>query len=239
MGWIKTMGSCVLALLVAGGIAASAAQASPEFYTKAAIGTTAPHVKFALTVGVQYLANGAGMKVTCTGGTGAGEATGATTVSGLHILYTGCESVPTAQKCYSPTKAAGEIETVPLDGELGAISPTIPGLRLRPASGTIFTEIECVGSPFESARVEGSVLGSFTGASGNSVEEAKLGASLKLIYAQSHGIQKYTHFLGGPPEQLIWTRKESSTTYPAESIGLSATFTIVSIPFKGNLGVTK
>jgi Subtilase family len=58
----------------------------------------------------------AGTKITCSGETGAGEFTGAKTLAGVILTFTGCEL--SGQACTNGL-LAGEIQTEPLEGALG------------------------------------------------------------------------------------------------------------------------
>jgi hypothetical protein len=231
-----------LALAVTASIAAaSVAQAEPEFYSKAAVGSAVGNVEFGTGSGTVFLEGHTSKeKLQCTGSTGRGETTGPTSTAKNVILLTTCEFAGAAIPCENV--GAKEIETKPLVGELGAITATSPGIRLRPESGSYLAEFNCAGGAVALKWV-GSLLGSVTGDSGETVEEGALPASLKLTNAQTGGIEKYTHFLTGPSEQITQLVSEFSTekgeyVTHEELYGISMVQTIDTTP-AANLGITK
>ena len=235
-----TVGLCMVAVL--GATAASAFAVQPVFTTKVEVGRTAGPVKVKGTIGAATFEDTSARVVHCTdtsGATASGEVTGPTTVENYVATFTGCVLNGTST-CETPSDGSGVIVTETLYGTLGNITPTLPGLRLynqttrRGGRLALFFcgGIEVIGV--------GSVMASLSGASGTSVEEDKLAASIfKLTYAQSHGIQKYTRFAVGEgeagTEQAAWTFNGG----PLTNAGVQYTVSLESTPVKGNLGITK
>jgi hypothetical protein len=230
---MRMMGLLIVAVFALS-VAASSATASPVFYTKAAIGETAAAVPFTGTLGSAFLEPASKTKITCTGGSAVGEATSATLTKGNLTKFTGCETG--GLKCNSTGKGEGQIDTVILEGKLGAITSALPGIRLFPevgGPGAVLAEFTCGGGAVKIV-VKGSVIGSLSGASGTEPANGKFAASDKLTFAETAGVQKYTHFEGEGAEQL-----ESSANGGAfEKSGQSVIATLKSTP-ASNLGFTK
>jgi len=225
-----------LALVAVSAMAfAASASASPVFFGKAAVGGTVGSVKFTGTLGAAFLEAKAGTKITCTAGTAVGEVTGPITSKNNITKFTGCET--SGVECHNG--AANEIDTKTLEGTLGAVSATLPGIRLYDQTekkGGILAEFTCAGGAVK-VQVRGSVIGSLSGASGKTVEEGKLATSSKLTFAEKEGIQKYVKFVPGEgeagEEQL-----EGNTGAGFEKSGQSVIATLKTT-LAGQLGVTK
>jgi hypothetical protein len=233
---MRMMGLLLVAVFAIS-IAASSASANPIFYTKAALGETATtKVPFTATLGSAFLEPASKSKITCTGGTAVGETASTTTTVKNLTKFVGCEAAGTGLKCNSTGKGTGEIDTKLLAGKLGAISSTVPGIRLfdeGEGPGGKLAEFTCGGGAV-SVVVRGSVIGSLSGAAGTEPANGKFASSNKLTFAETEGKQKYQNFLSEAPEQL-----ESSTNGGAfEKSGQSVVVTIKSTP-AGNLGFTK
>lgn len=230
---MRIMGLLIVAVFAVS-VAATTASATPVFYGKAAIGATVGPVKFTGTLGSAFLEPASKTKITCTAGTAVGEITSTTLSKGNLTKFTGCETG--GLKCNSTGKGEGEIDTKLLEGKLGAISGTLPGIRLfdeASGPGGVLAEFTCGGGAVKII-VRGSVIGSLSGAAGTEPANGKLATSNKLTFAETAGVQKYTHFEGEAPEQL-----ESSANGGAfEKSGQSVIATLKSVP-AGNLGVTK
>jgi hypothetical protein len=217
---IRILGLCLTvacAMAAMAGSAASAAQ--PEFYGKAIIGGVVPPVDFTATVGPSFIEDrGSKAKLSCSGGSAAGgEVTGPETLKHLVITVTTCES--SELYCNSTGQVSGTIVTNSLEGSLGNVTATTPGIRLfkegekekEPKTGTI-EEFYC-GGGIEKVVVTGSIIGSLSEAAGNTPEQGKFPGAPKLTYAEGGGLQKYTTFLAGQcggagecgPEQLTAT----------------------------------
>jgi len=228
---------------------ASASAAQPVFYGVAEMGGT-PELpqKISGTLGAAFLEGKTSKaKITCTGGTAVGEITGATKTSGNVTTFTGCET--SELKCKSGADPEGTIKTTALDGVLGNVTATVPGIRLFgpgqggkvPKTGALAV-FEC-GGGLVKVEVVGSVIGSLSGAQGSKVNEGKFAASSKLTFAETAGAQKYTTFLAGQcggnandcgPEQLT-----SKINGGEELGGQSVIATLKTIPFASKLGFTK
>lgn len=229
---IRVIGVCLIAAFAISAIASSAASAAPEFYRATVIGTTAANVTFTGTVGPASLETKGGTKITCKAGTAKGEVTGATKTENNITEFTGCETG--GFPCENA--GAGVINTNNLAGSLGAVSSTKDGIRLYNQStgrGGELAAFTCAGGAVKVV-VKGSVIGELTGASGKTVGEGKLpNTKSELVFAQSHGIQKYTKFTegeagteqlesnnnGGPYEDSGQTVKVKLTTSPADILG--------------------
>jgi len=241
------VGLCLVGVF-AMSIVASASAAQPVFYGVAEIGGTVGAVKQSGTFGASFLeGNVSKAQITCKKGTSTGEVTGPTKTTGNVAKFEECET--SGLKCTTAGEATGNITTNNLDGVLGNVTATVPGIRLfkegeggkKPKTGAL-AEFNCGG--VAAVIVKGSVIGSLSGASGNKVEEGKFAASNKLTFAQTGGIQKYVSFLanqcGGNandcgPEQL-----ESNTNGGTfEKGGQSQIVTLKTVPFASKLGYTK
>jgi hypothetical protein len=228
---------------------ASASAAQPVFYTVAEVGGTAPSVvKISGTLGAAFLEGKTSKaKITCTGGTATGEITGKTSTKNNVTTFTGCET--SGLKCNSTGDPEGTIKTAALEGVLGNVTASLPGIRLfapgeagkSPKTGSLAT-FSCGGGTVNVV-VSGSVIGSLSGAAGNTVEEGKFASSSKLTFAETAGAQKYTSFLAGlcggnandcGPEQLT-----STVNGTPELGGQSVIATLKSVPFASKLGFTK
>jgi len=242
---IKTMGMLLVAVCALGALVATSALASatPEFYTKAAIGSTVAGVAYKSTSTTSFLeGKTSGLKIECASSTGTGEANGATTNAKVLTLFKKCEIIGLALPCENKGAGTKEIETNSLKGELGAITLTSPGVRLSPESGSYDAEFECAGGGVL-IKARGSLIGSLTGASGETVAEGKLPASAKLTLKATKGVQQYTHFLTGPSEQLTSVVSEFSEAKHEyvtheELSAQNQTATLTTSP-ADNLGFTK
>jgi hypothetical protein len=245
MSRIKLVAACVAAFFVVSVASASATQ--PVFYGVAEIGGTVGPVKFSGTLGAAFLEGKTSKaKITCTAGTAVGEVTGPTTGKNGVTTFTGCET--SGLKCNSTGDPEGTIKTASLEGTLGNVTATLPGIRLyapgekgkEPKTGALAT-FKC-GGELVNVTVTGSVIGSLSGAQGTKVEEGKFAASAKLTFAETAGAQKYTKFLAGEcggagecgPEQLT-----SHINGGEELGGQSVIATLKTIPFASKLGFTK
>lgn len=232
---IRIVGLCLVAVFAIS-IAASSASAAPVFYTKAGIGEVVNKVNFTGTLGVAFLEGQSGTKISCAGGTATGEVTGPTTAKNNITTFTGCET--SGLKCESGA-TEGVIVTKVLQGTLGGITATLPGLRLfseAEGKGGKLAEFSCAGGAVP-VLVRGSVIGSLSGANGTLPSNGKFAASNKLTLAEAKGIQKYSKFLEGEggTEQL----EASVSGNPYEKSGQSVIATLKTSPAAGNLGFTK
>jgi len=232
---MRMMGLALVAVFALS-VAASTATAAPVFYTKAAIGSVGATVPFTGTLGAAFLEPTNKSKITCTGGTATGEATGPTTTKKNITTFTGCEA--SGFKCNSTGEGEGIIKTKVLEGVLGGVTTALPGIRLfdeTEGKGGFLAKFTCAGGAI-TVDVKGSVIGSLSGAAGTEPANGKFASSTKLTFAEANGIQKYSKFVEGEggTEQL-----ESSTNGAAfEKSGQSVIATLKSTP-ASNLGFTK
>jgi hypothetical protein len=222
---------------------AAPVQAEPVFFGKAAVGGAVGPASFTGSGGIIHLiANRTRFMIECKAETMTGEVSGAQTVSHVVMKMTGCE--PSAGPLPCQNSGAKEITTEELTGELGAITTSVPGLRLRPETGTDDIAFECAGGGVR-MKVTGSIIAKLSGASGNSVEEGKLATTATLaLEATTAGIQKYTHFLAGGSEQWelhvaeFASEKGEFVEREEELVGVAAKLSLKSTP-AGQFGITK
>ena len=246
---MRMIGAGIAALFALVVIPATASAAQPVFYGVAELNQVVKTpIKQAGTFGASFLeGNISKAQITCKKGTSSGEVVGPTKSTNNTATFEECESG--GLKCTSAGEATGVIKTAKLDGVLGNVSSTLPGVRLfkegeggkTPKTGSL-AEFNCGG--VAAVIVKGSVIGSLSGAQGKTVEEGKFAAVSKLTFAQTGGVQKYTKFLAGEcggnandcgPEQL-----ESNTNGGAfEKGGQSQIVSLKTIPFASKLGYTK
>jgi len=231
---MKRIRMVALALVAVSAMAfATTASAAPEFFGKAAVGSTVGNVTFSGALGAAFLESVTGTKISCTAGTATGEVNGPTSTVNNVTKFTGCTT--SEVECHNA--AANEIVTKVLAGSLGGVTTTTPGIRLfdeKEGKGGKLAEFSCAGGAVKVV-VKGSVIGSLSGASGKTIAEGKLATSNKLTFAETKGIQKYTKFVEGEggEEQL-----ESNTGAGFEKSGQSVIATLTTKP-AGQLGVTK
>jgi len=233
---IRLVALALVAVFAMTALAASASAATPEFYTKATVGTTAPAVPFTGVLGAAFLEGKSGTKITCKAGSATGEATGPQETKNNKTTFTGCES--SGFPCENA--GAGTITTVTLAGTLGnVVAAKTPGIRLFSQSGgrgASLANFTCAGGAI-AVEVKGSVIGSLTGASGKNAAEGKFAATDTLAFAESKGIQKYTKFIAGEGEAGTEQLESSVGGAPFEPSGQSVSVKLTSVP-KSNLGIT-
>jgi hypothetical protein len=234
---IRVIGVCLVAAFAISAVASVSASAAPEFYGKAAVGTTVANIPFTGTLGAAFLEAKAGTKITCTAGTAAGEVTGPTTTKNNTTTFTGCETG--GFKCEND--GVGVIKTETLEGTLGAVGTKKDGIRLYNQStkkGGQLAAFECAGGAVKVV-VTGSVIGEATGASGTTVVAGKLPSGAHdLTFAESHGIQKYTKFLAGEGEAGTEQLSGSTNGAAPELSGQSVKVVLATSP-AGQIGYTE
>ena len=171
--------------------------------------------KFAGSIGPVALATVGGFKVKCSSGDFTGEYTGTKTAS-VTLALVGCLNGATLQKCQTTPIKEAEIETQPIEAELGFIKggerPKV-GLDLKPAPpiafdcGTFGEETHTLVS------VEGSVIGTIQ-------PPNSMRATFKVIYTASKGKQVPERFEGGVKDTLTLQRTVGATT-TTEQAGLT------------------
>jgi hypothetical protein len=231
-----------LGAVLALGIGAATASAEPVYFGKAEIGKTVGHVAFTAAGGVAFLeGHTSKLKIECKANSATGEVNGPTTTAKSVIHFTGCEVAGLALPCENA--ASKEIVTTSLRSELGALSSSVPGARLKPESGIYLAEFQCAGGGVL-IKVKGSVIGKIAGANGTTVEAGKLATKITLSFEQTGGIQKYTKFLGeSTGEQLTSVVSEFNTEKKEfethEELGGQFAKSVLTSNPVGQVGVTK
>jgi len=133
-------------------------------------------------------------RIACEGNSETGEFTGPRTAVAT-ITFNACVDVKSKTACQSAGQPAGEVQTGPLDGELGVIkggeTPVI-GIAFRPHGSTVVTNIEC---GMSDVTVEGAIIAPITTIDAMSTKHT-------LPYKGHEGTQSQTAFEGEPPETL-------------------------------------
>jgi hypothetical protein len=174
---------------------------------------------FTTTAGAVKLETVGKAKVTCSAESGAGEYSGAKTVSGVVMRFTGCESA--GAKCSSSGANEGEVITNPVEGTLGITSEGIKegvefrkiGLDLFPVgnAGTLMA-FSCGATPWT---LRGSVI--------VPVAADKMALSSALTYKAAKGMQLVTQFEGEPQDILESSR--SGGAFEQTGLGGKVTLT--------------
>jgi hypothetical protein len=142
--------------------------------------------KFTVTGGATTLETAAKKKLTCAGGTGAGEYTG-TKTSTITMRLTECKLTATKEACQSTGGAAGEVVTGALEGRLGFIEDQYIENIATNVVGMDFTgqpallSAEC-GAQKTPLSVTGSVIGRLTPID-------KMSTTFVLQFSQTGGAQ--------------------------------------------------
>jgi FG-GAP repeat len=154
-------------------------------------------------------------KIYCTGQTGTGEYDGVNTIENVTLKLTGCYKGPTSDHCQG-SLTPHEINFLPLYGRLGIVKEEAEaskdkiGIDLKPASGEVIAQFECESTAL---MLKGSVI--LEGKANSML------SSMTLKAAQSHGIQKWTHFVGGKANEDTLEAKIGAGSF--EQAGLSLT----------------
>jgi hypothetical protein len=234
---IRIVGLCLVAAFAMSAVAAGTASATiPEFLTKAVVGETAPtNIPLSGTVGVAVLETVAKNKVECKDAAGtaiSGTVTSKNTTAKNVTKFTECKS----GEFVCENAGAGIIETKPLEGELGPITASLPGIRLwaEGNKGGVLASFTCAGGAIK-IEVRGTITGSLGGSAGSDEFTGKLLPTGSLTFSQSAGTQKYQGFEGGEKGQL-----ESNLNGGAfEKAGQSVVAKLKTVPSTLELGVTK
>jgi hypothetical protein len=157
-------------------------------------------------------------KIQCAASTADGEYTGAKTETETLVLI-GCIETATNQKCQTNPFKEGEIETEPLEGELGFISNgeiPVVGVDLKPKSPSTTVAVFSCGKPPEtpglSVLIEGSVIAPIKPTNNMLLE-------FKSPYVVTAGKQAVQQFEGGAKDTLTANIRRGTTT-SSEEIGL-------------------
>jgi hypothetical protein len=154
------------------------------------------------------------------------------------ITFTGCG----AGECQANTegKPAGVIESKILAGTLGAITSTLPGIKLYSQAedkGGKVIEADC-GAGIVHIVWRGEVTGALAGAAGEDAATGKLLSTMKLTFAESGGKQKYQGFSEGPESELLG-QLEAVINGSPELSGWSSVLSTKTVPSTWGLGVTR
>ncbi|HSZ13962.1 MAG TPA: hypothetical protein VK790_07995 [Solirubrobacteraceae bacterium] len=202
----RRLGVCLAIAVAAAAVTASAATAAlPEFVGPQPLAFTSMLKPSTVEVA------GGGIKVSCTGGSNAGEVTGPKSLT-VKIKLVGC--TVNAVPCRSGV-TAGEIETSTLTGTLGYINAAKKqvGLDLSQPAGALFMTFVC-GEDL-TVDVKGSVIGTIKPV--DKVLAPPKRFSVK--FAQKKGIQKPTKLEGAAVDIL----ETSVLGGPFEPTGLATT----------------
>jgi hypothetical protein len=240
----RILGMCLVAVFALTAVLASVSQAAtPVFYTKAAIGTTAANQQFTSSSAASYLEGASShVKIECKKSTGTGEVTGAKSVNKVVTTFKECEIPSLHFPCENKGAGTHEIETLPNAGELGEYTSSEGGVKLTAESGIYLAEFQCAGGGVL-IKSKGSLVGKIKG-SANTVQESKFTPTLSLTFQQTGGIQKIKNLIGGSPEQLTSVVSEfNGTEYVThEELGgqnQTAKLADANFPADSNIGVTK
>jgi hypothetical protein len=220
--------ACCLGVL---GPQAAQAEEPPEFFTKAGVGSVAPEVKETYSAGISFIeGQKSKARIECFSGSGTGVVNGAKSTKEMKITFHQCE-IKAGLPCENRGQGTKEIETNNLVGELGLISATKDGLRLKAESGSYAAEFSCGGGAIV-LKVKGSVIAELTGnqAAGKTVAEAKLGSAGDVRFAQTAGFQKYTRFLGESSGQQLEAVVTEAGKEHEELNGESSVVVVKSVP---------
>jgi hypothetical protein len=162
-----------------------------------------PNPKFEGTIGPTKLETvGKAYVIQCSFGTATGEYSGQKTAK-VSLALVGCLNITSEplQKCQTTPAKEAEIETTPIEGELGYIrggeQPKV-GLDLKPAPPIVFT----CGLPPEVptvVTVEGSAIGLWA-------PPDRMRSTFRATYTASGGKQNPESFEGGAKDTLSLTR---------------------------------
>lgn len=182
------------------------------------------HKKFTTASGPFALETTGKTRIACEASTGSGEYTGAKTAT-LTLSLTGCENLKTLQKCQTTPAKVGQIESSPLEGEIGYVkagSTPVVGLDLK-GTPDLFT-FECGQLPESPVlvTVEGSVIAPIK-------PTDKMTEEFKVLYKEvkgSPGKQAVESFEGGANDTLSSTFTNSGLEKVTEPTALSSSLSI-------------
>jgi hypothetical protein len=236
---MRRIRAAALLIVAACGVGASltaSASAQPVFLTKSVVpeGSSIPLTG---TLGVSALEGKGGGRFSCLDKSGAkleGDVVGPKTVKKVVITFTEC-GTGEFNRCGSNEPARITV-THALEGELGPVSPTLPGIRLwaEGDKGGLVMEFIC-GEGAIVAKVIGTITGSISGAAGENAETGNLLSSMTLMFAEKAGIQRYQGFEGGELGEF----ETSVSGKPFAKSGESFIAKMQTVPSTWKLGVTK
>ena len=161
------------------------------------------HTRFTLASTVETkLETKAHVLIGCKADAGAGEYSGAQTVTAGVLTLTGCHEG--AASCQSAGAAAGEVQTSAIAGRLGLVAAggTL-GIELAPAGGEVIAEFACGAVP---VTLRGAVIAE--------IASNKMLTTQKLKAVETKGVQKFVRFEGGP-EVALQLKVGSAALEPA------------------------
>ncbi len=214
---IRYIGLAFALALLTCAFAASAAEASPEFYNCVHLAFHGMYEAGCLTVGsgnyerqelTEKVAFSSKLGATelvgaetlkCSGGSSKGELNGAKAAEKIVVTFTGCEAPGGACKIKSPSAGAGEVVTADLKGKLGAVAESEAkskvGLSLEPetSGSTEFTTVEgtCI------SKVHVAFKSSTSRIIGELAPVGVFGTTGELIFKRSGSGQAIKTFEGG------------------------------------------
>lgn len=196
---VRTLAIALMAVFALCAVSAAAASAAlPELVN--AKGEALVKKKFTdASEGETKLESKSGLTVTCKAAKSTGESTGTKTSAHNIVTFTGCTS-SFGGSCNTKGKAAGEIVTNELSGEIGYVNKANKevGLELHPTSGTVFATFEC--GAFLKNEVRGSIIGALTPI--NKKVKTTEHFTVKYEKGAEKGTQKITKFEGGSEDVL-------------------------------------
>jgi hypothetical protein len=205
---IRIIGLAIVAALAISALAsASAFAALPEWFKGGKV--IAAAVKVTGTGGAGTLETIGGKKVTCTSDSSEGEITPPKNAANVVVTYKGCESA--GVKCNTAGKAAGEVVTNKVGGELVYVDAgkTKVGLLLKPATGTEFAKFEC--TAFVKVTVTGEVIGQ---AKPLNIEQN----TGELVFKQTKGVQEFRQIEGAGATHHLTSFGEESAIEVTENL---------------------
>jgi len=160
---IRIVGLCLMAVMAVSAVAAASSSATlPEFEATGGLPATFTSTNSSNLLPTLH-SSVLESVVNCTETKDSGEISGATVVSKIKVLYSGCKEGTSSNKCGNETGAAsGNILTKELNGRIGYIAghltEKLVGTELEPSSGTVFAEFTCEGAAGK-VTVEGCTIG--------------------------------------------------------------------------------
>jgi hypothetical protein len=229
---IATLASALVAVLLLGAIAASAASAA-EFQAKPSF-----PVKFSAEGGAGLLETKAGHSVTCQSTSASGEVSGATAVAGLTVRFKGCFAEHLAVlPCTTSGAASGEIVTNTIVGkpvDLDTLHVQVGLLLESSATAGVFAEFTCEstnGLPVkEKIKVTGSVIGQV-----KTTQLNEFRSTLNLEFVQAGGVQAWTQVEGAGAQHFLLTEGTGTAPFAAEqsAVGEAAPGTTTTTALEG------
>jgi hypothetical protein len=154
--------------------------------------------------------------ILCTGESATGEYTGARTVAGVVVTFSGCH-LGSSGSCQSASQSEGHVATFALGGELGVTltsgegpSRNKIGLDLAPSGGELLASLTCGTTP---VAIRGSVIGEVT--------RNVMTSAGAMHFIQAKGVQRVTHFEGAA-EDVLQAQLGEGTSFAGAGLALTA-----------------